>query len=327
VAESKQMNMIQALNDALDLYMDREEAAVILGEDVGLFGGVFRVTQGLQEKYGSERVFDTPLAEAGIVGMAMGMALNELKPIAEIQFADFIFPAFDQIVSELAKYRYRSGGQYTPKVVIRAPYGGGIRGGHYHSQSPEAYFAHTPGLRVTLPSNPYQAKGLLLGALECPDPVIFLEPKRLYRASKGDVPSDYYTLPLDHARIVRPGGDATLVAYGAMVSVAQEAVTRAEGEGYDVELVDLVSVAPYDLETVLRSVEKTGRLVVAHEAPRSCGFGAELIAAAQEHAFTSLEAPPRRVTGLDTPFPFTLEEHYLPNADRILFELREVIEY
>jgi 2-oxoisovalerate dehydrogenase E1 component beta subunit len=303
MTESKQLNMIQALNDALDLYMEREEAAVILGEDVGLFGGVFRVTQGLQEKYGSERVFDTPLAEAGIVGMAIGMALNELKPIVEIQFADFIFPAFDQIVSELAKYRYRSGEQYAPKVVIRTPYGGGIRGGHYHSQSPEAYFAHTPGLRVTLPSNPYQAKGLLLGALECRDPVIFLEPKRLYRASKADVPSEYYTLPLDRASIVRPGSDATLVAYGAMVPVAQEAVTRAEGE------------------------EKTGRLVVVHEAPRTCGFGAELIAGVQERAFTSLEAPPRRVTGFDTPFPYTLEEHYLPSADRILFELREVIEY
>jgi 2-oxoisovalerate dehydrogenase E1 component beta subunit len=327
MTESKQLNMIQALNDALDLYMEREEAAVILGEDVGLFGGVFRVTQGLQEKYGSERVFDTPLAEAGIVGMAIGMALNELKPIVEIQFADFIFPAFDQIVSELAKYRYRSGEQYAPKVVIRTPYGGGIRGGHYHSQSPEAYFAHTPGLRVTLPSNPYQAKGLLLGALECRDPVIFLEPKRLYRASKADVPSEYYTLPLDRASIVRPGSDATLVAYGAMVSVAEEAVTRAEGEGYDVELVDLVSVAPYDLATVLRSVEKTGRLVVVHEAPRTCGFGAELIAGVQERAFTCLEAPPRRVTGFDTPFPYTLEEHYLPSADRILFELREVIEY
>lgn len=325
--ESKQLNLIQALNEALDLYLEREEDAVILGEDVGLFGGVFRVTQGLQEKYGSERVFDTPLAEAGIVGMAIGMALNGLRPIAEIQFADFIFPAFDQIVNELAKYRYRSGEQYAPKVVIRTPYGGGIRGGHYHSQSPEAFFAHTPGLRVVLPSNPYQAKGLLLAALEGRDPVIFLEPKRLYRASKGEVPSDYYTLPLDRANVVRPGADATLVAYGSMVPIAQEAATLAEGEGYDVELIDLVSVAPYDLDTVLRSVEKTGRLVVVHEAPRTCGFGAELVAAVQERAFDRLEAPLRRVTGFDTPFPYTLEAHYLPTADRILFELREVIEY
>jgi 2-oxoisovalerate dehydrogenase E1 component beta subunit len=327
MAEAQQLNMIQALNQALDLYLEREDAAVVLGEDVGLFGGVFRVTSGLQEKYGSERVFDTPLAEAGIVGMAIGMALAGLKPVVEIQFADFIFPAFDQIVNELAKYRYRSGGQYSPKVVIRSPYGGGIRGGHYHSQSPEAYFAHTPGLRVVIPSDSYQAKGLLLGAFESRDPVVFLEPKRLYRASKGEVPTEYYTLPLDRANVARTGVDATLVAYGAMLQLAREAAALAEGEGYDVELIDLVSVAPYDLETVLRSVEKTGRLVVVHEAPRTCGFGAELLAAVQERAFTRLEAPLRRVAGFDTPFPYTLEDHYLPSADRILYELRQTIEY
>jgi 2-oxoisovalerate dehydrogenase E1 component beta subunit len=327
MAEAKQLNLIQALNQALDLYLEREPAAVVLGEDVGLFGGVFRVTAGLQQKYGPERVFDTPLAEAGIVGMAIGMALAELEPVVEIQFADFIYPAFDQIVNELAKYRYRSGGQYAPKLVIRAPYGGGIRGGHYHSQSPEAYFAHTPGLRVVIPSNPYRAKGLLLAALECRDPVIFLEPKRLYRASKGEVPSDYYTLPLDRAVTLRRGQDATLVAWGAMVPVAQEAAALAEGEGYDVEVLDLVSVAPYDLASVLRSVSKTGRLLVVHEAPRTCGFGAELLAAVQEHAFAKLEAPLRRITGFDTPFPYALEDHYLPSAERLLFELREIIEY
>ena len=234
MADTVQLNLIQALNQALDLYLEREKSAVILGEDVGLFGGVFRVTSGLQEKHGSERVFDTPLAEAGIIGMAIGMALAELRPIVEIQFADFVFPAFDQIVNELAKYRYRSGGQYTPKVVIRMPYGGGIRGGLYHSQSPEAYFAHTPGLRVVIPSGPRQAKGLLLGALECPDPVIFLEPKRIYRASRGDVPTEYYTLPIDRAEVVRQGVDVTLVAYGAMLPIAQVAAMRAEGEGSDV---------------------------------------------------------------------------------------------
>lgn len=327
MAESKRKNMIQALNQALDQYLEREPLAVILGEDVGLFGGVFRVTQGLQQKHGSDRVFDTPLAEAGIVGMAIGMALADLKPIVEIQFADFIYPAFDQITNELAKYRYRSAGQYTPKVLLRTPYGGGIRGGHYHSQSPEAYFAHTPGLRVLVPSSPYQAKGLLLGALECRDPVVFLEPKRLYRASRGEVPEDYYTLPLARAEVAREGSDVTLVAWGSMLPICQEAATLAEGEGYDVELIDLISIAPYDLDTVLRSVERTGRLCVAHEAPRSCGFGAELVAAVQEHAFTRLEAPLRRVTGFDTPFPYTLEDHYLPSADRILFELRELIEY
>jgi 2-oxoisovalerate dehydrogenase E1 component beta subunit len=272
-------------------------------------------------------VFDTPLAEAGIVGMAIGMALGGLKPIVEIQFADFIYPAFDQIVNELAKYRYRSGGQYAPKVVIRAPYGGGIRGGHYHSQSPEAYFAHTPGLRVVLPSGPYQAKGLLLAALESRDPVIFLEPKRLYRAAKAEVPVEYYSVPLDRADVVRSGSDATLVAYGSMLPIALEAAQHAEGEGYDVEVVDLVSVAPYDLETVLRSIEKTGRMLVVHEAPQTCGFGAELVAAVQEHAFARLEAPLRRIGGFDLPFPYTLESHYLPSAERIVFELRELIEY
>jgi 2-oxoisovalerate dehydrogenase E1 component beta subunit len=327
MAEIQQLNMIQALNNALDQYMEREDLAVILGEDVGLFGGVFRVTSGLQAKYGTERVFDTPLAEAGIVGMAIGMALNGLKPIVEIQFADFIFPAFDQIVNELAKYRYRSGGQYAPKVLVRVPYGGGIRGGHYHSQSPEAYFAHTPGLRVVIPSGAYQAKGLLLAGLESRDPVIFLEPKRIYRASKADVPMEYYTLPLDRSNVVRVGTDATLVAYGAMITVAREAAALAEGEGYDIELIDLVSIAPYDLKTVARSVEKTGRMVVVQEAPRTCGFAGELLATVQEHAFTCLEAPLKRVTGMDIPFPYILEDHYMPDAERILFSLREVIEY
>jgi 2-oxoisovalerate dehydrogenase E1 component beta subunit len=327
VAETRQLNMIQALNEALDLYLEREPNAVVLGEDVGFFGGVFRVTQGLQQKYGPERVFDTPLAEAGIVGMAIGMALAELKPVCEIQFADFIYPAFDQIVNELAKYRFRSGGQYAPKVVIRAPYGGGIRGGHYHSQSPEAYFAHTPGLRVVFPSGAYQAKGLLLSALEARDPVLFLEPKRIYRASRGEVPAGYYTLPLDRANVVRPGRDATLVAYGSMIPFALEAAGLAEAEGYDVEVIDLVSVAPYDVATVLRSVEKTGRMLVVHEAPQTCGFGAELVAAVQERAFLRLEAPLRRLAGFDTPFPYTLEEHYLPQAERMFYELVDLIEY
>lgn len=327
MAETGTLNMIQALNDALDQYMERDDDAVILGEDVGHFGGVFRVTSGLQEKYGSERVFDTPLAEAGIVGMAIGMGLGGLRPIVEIQFADFIFPAFDQIVNELAKYRYRSGGQYAPRVLIRTPCGGGIRGGLYHSQSPEAYFAHTPGLRVVVPSGPYEAKGLLLGALECADPVIFLEPKRLYRSAKDEIPLDYYTLPLERARVVRKGEDLTLVAWGAMLQTCQEAVALAEGEGYDVELIDLQSLAPYDLRSLVRSVERTGRMVVAHEAPMTCGFGAELVAAVQAACFDFLKAPLQRITGFDTPFPYTLEDHYLPNADRIARELARTIEY
>jgi len=324
---AKTLNMIQALNDALDVYMQREPNAVILGEDVGQFGGVFRVTSGLQKKYGSERVFDTPLAEAGIVGMAIGMALNGLRPIVEIQFADFIFPAFDQIVSELAKYRYRSGGQYTPKVLIRTPYGGGIRGGHYHSQSPEVYFAHTPGLRIVVPSGPYEAKGLLLAALDCPDPVIFFEPKRIYRASKAEVPSGDYALPLGKASIVREGSDATLVAWGSLLPICAEAAALAAGQGYAVELIDLASLIPYDLETITASVTKTGRLIVVQEAPQTCGFAAELIAALQEAAFPYLEAPLARVCGFDTPFPYTLESHYLPSAKRIVYKLRELMEY
>lgn len=325
--ELRQANMIQALNDALDIYMGREESAVLLGEDVGAFGGVFRVTEGLQAKYGAERVVDTPLAEAGIVGTAIGIALAGMKPIAEVQFADFVYPAFDQIVNELSKYRYRSGGQYAAPVVIRMPYGGGIRGGHYHSQSPEAYFAHTPGLKVVVPSGPYDAKGLLLAALDCPDPVIFMEPKRVYRSLKEEVPRDYYTVPLEKAAVVREGRDATLVAYGAMVPVAREAALRAEDEGYDVEVIDLRTLLPYDLRTVLHSVEKTGRLVVVHEAARTCGFAAELIAEAQEKAFTRLLAPLARVTGFDTPFPYTLEDYYLPGAERVLDALVRAIEF
>ena len=325
--ELVEMNMIQALNDAMDIHMQREANAIIMGEDVGGFGGVFRVTEGLQQKYGTQRVFDTPLAEAGIVGTAIGMALNGLQPIVEIQFADFVFPAFDQIVNEAAKYRYRSGGQYGIKMVIRMPYGGGIRGGHYHSQSPEAYFAHTPGLRVIIPSGPYEAKGLLLAALDCPDPVIFLEPKKVYRTIKDNVPKAYYTIPLEKATVVREGRDATLVAYGAMMEVARSAVLLAEGEGYDVELIDLLSILPYDLKTVLASVEKTGRLVVIQEAPRTCGFAAELLAEVQQRVFTRLQAPLQRIAGFDTPFPYTLEDHYLPGKQRVLDVLIKTIEF
>ena len=325
--ELRQANMIQALNDALDTWMGREETAVLLGEDVGAFGGVFRVTEGLQARYGAERVVDAPLAEAGIVGTAIGIALGGMKPIVEVQFADFVYPAFDQIVNELAKYRYRSGGQYAPKVVIRMPYGGGIRGGHYHSQSPEAYFVHTAGLRVVVPSGPYDAKGLLLAALDSPDPVIFLEPKRIYRSLKEAVPRDWYTVPLEQAAVVREGRDATLVAYGAMLQEARQAAALAEGEGYDVEVIDLRTLLPYDIRTVLRSVEKTGRLVVVHEAPRTGGFAAELIAEVQERAFTRLQAPLVRLTGLDTPFPYALEEAYLPGAERVLDALVRTIEF
>jgi 2-oxoisovalerate dehydrogenase E1 component beta subunit len=321
------MNVIQAVNDALRVEMRKDPDVVVLGEDVGKFGGVFRATQGLQEEFGADRVIDTPLAEGGIIGTAVGMALYGLKPVPEIQFADFIFPAFDQIVNEAAKYRYRSGGQYECPLVIRTPYGGGIRGGHYHSQSPEALFVHTPGLKVVVPSNPYDAKGLLISAIRDRDPVIFFEPKRVYRAAKGDVPQGEYALPLGKAAVTREGRQVTLVAWGAMWHEADQAAREAEAEGIDCEVIDLRSLQPLDVDTIATSVRKTGRAVVVHEAPRTCGFGAELVALIQERCFLSLEAPIARVTGFDTPFPYTLEMEYLPRAPRILKALREVVSF
>ena len=310
-------NIIQAVNDALRLEMRRNQQVVVLGEDIGKFGGVFRATSGLQEEFGAERVMDTPLAEAGIIGTAIGMALYGLRPVAEIQFADFIFPAFDQIVNELAKFRYRSGGEYPCPVVIRTPYGGGIRGGHYHSQSPEAYFAHTPGLKVVIPSNPYDAKGLLLTALREEDPVIILEPKRVYRASKGEVPEGDYTVPFGQAKIVRPGQGVTVLCYGSMVHTVQEALDKHGAGDFDPEVIDLRSIVPLDTDTILTSVRKTGRVVIVQEAPKTAGFGAELSAIIAEKALLHLEAPIARVCGLDTPFPYTLELEYLPSPERV----------
>jgi pyruvate dehydrogenase E1 component beta subunit len=322
------VNMIQALNDALKLEMRRDPRVVILGEDVGKLGGVFRVSVDLLKEFGPDRVMDTPLAEAGIIGTAIGMALYGLRPVPEIQFIDFIFPAFDQIVNELAKYRYRSGGQYSCPVVIRTPYGGGIRGGHYHSQSPEALFIHTPGLKVVIPSNPYDAKGLLLSAIRDEDPVIFMEPKRIYRASKGEVPEGEYTVPLGKAGISQEGKDVTLLAYGAMLHTVNEAVDAIDKEdGTSCEVIDLRTLVPLDTKTIIESVQKTGRAVVVHEAPKTCGFGAELIALINEKAFLNLQAPPVRVTGFDTPFPYTLEHEYLPDVGRIREAVQQVMSY
>jgi 2-oxoisovalerate dehydrogenase E1 component beta subunit len=321
------MNVIQAVNDALRLEMRRDPDVVVLGEDVGKFGGVFRATQGLQDEFGADRVIDTPLAEGGIVGTAVGMALYGMRPVPEIQFADFIFPAFDQIVNEVAKYRYRSGGQYACPMVIRTPYGGGIKGGHYHSQSPEAYFVHTAGLKVVVPATPYDAKGLLTSAIRDPDPVIFFEPKRVYRAAKGEVPAGEYEVPLGKAKVTREGSQVTVVAWGAMWHEADRAAKEAESEGIDCEVLDLRSLQPLDLDAIVASVTKTGRAVIVHEAPRTCGFGAELVALVQERCFLRLEAPIVRVTGFDTPFPYTLENEYLPRAPRILKALREVVAY
>jgi 2-oxoisovalerate dehydrogenase E1 component beta subunit len=319
--------MVQAVNDALRLELKRDPRVVLLGEDIGKVGGVFRVTQDLQKEFGPDRVIDTPLSEGGIIGAAIGMALYGLRPVPEIQFSDFIFPAFDQIVSELAKFRYRSGGEFPAKMVIRTPVGGGIRGGHYHSQSPEAYFIHTPGLKVVCPSNPYDAKGLLLASLRDPDPVLFFEPKRVYRAARSEVPEGDYTVPLSQAKVVRPGQHVTVLAWGAMLYEAIEAANQAAALGVDTEVVDLRTLWPVDIDTIIASVKKTGRVVVVHEAPKTCGFGAELIALINEKAFLHLEAPPVRVTGYDTPFPYTLEMDYLPLAGRILPALIETARY
>ncbi len=322
-----QMNIIQAVNDALKLEMRRDDRVVVLGEDVGKFGGVFRATSGLFDEFGGERVIDTPLAEAGIIGAAIGMALYGLRPVPEIQFADFIYPAYDQIVNELAKFRYRSGGQYPAPMVIRTPYGGGIRGGHYHSQSPEAYFCHTPGLKVVIPADPYEAKGLLLSAIREEDPIIFMEPKRVYRASRADVPEGDYTIPLGQARIVREGRHVTVIAYGAMLHTVLEAVEPAAAAGIELEVVDLRTLVPLDVDTIVTSVKKTGRAVVVHEAPRTCGYGAEIIATIQERAMLHLEGPILRVTGFDTPFPYTLEHEYLPDAPRVLEAVKRAMEF
>ncbi len=321
------MTLIQAINAALAGEMERNPAVVLLGEDIGKHGGVFRATEGLWERFGPERVMDTPLAEAGILGMAIGMALNGLRPVAEIQFADFIYPAFDQIVSELAKFRYRSAGQFPAPVVIRAPSGGGIKGGLYHSQSPEAYFVHTAGLTVVMPSTPADGKGLLVSAMRSPDPVIFLEPKALYRTAKGEVPEGEYDVPLGKAHTVREGTDVSVITYGAMVPVAEGAAAEAEKEGVSVEITDLRTLWPLDVEAVDRSVQKTGRAMVLHEAPRTCGFGAELATLVQERSFLHLKAPVSRVTGFDTPFPYAMEKIYLPDVRRTLDALRGVLTF
>jgi pyruvate dehydrogenase E1 component beta subunit len=321
------MNIIEAVRSALQLQMRADPRVIVLGEDIGKFGGVFRATSGLYDEFGSDRVIDTPLAEAGIIGTAIGMALYGLRPVPEIQFGDFIFPAFDQIVNELAKFRYRSGGQYTCPVVIRTPVGGGIRGGHYHSQSPEALFIHTPGLKIVAPSNPYDAKGLLLASMRQNDPVLFMEPKRIYRASRGEVPDDDYTIELGQASIVTEGTQVTLLAWSGMVSIAADAQKKAADAGISVEVVDLRTLMPFDIDTILASVKKTGRCVIVHEAPRTCGFGAELIASIQERAIEYLESPILRVTGLDTPFPYSLEHEYMPNADRVLTAIRQTLEW
>ena len=320
-----ELNLVQAINRTLRDAMRDDPNVLLLGEDIGVNGGVFRATEGLFQEFGADRVIDTPLSETGIVGAAIGMALYGLKPVAEIQFLDFIYPAFDQIVSELAKFRYRSGGQYPAHVVIRSPYGGGIKGGLYHSQSTEAYFCHTAGIKVVVPSTPADARGLLLSAIDDEDPVLFLEPKRIYRSLTGEVPDGAARVPFGRARIVREGSDVSLFAYGAMVPPTAEAAERLARDGVSAEVIDLRSLVPLDEAAVIASVEKTGRAVIVHEAARFCGFGAELAALLAEKALYSLKAPIARVTGFDTPFPYALENVYLPNADRIAHAARSAV--
>ncbi len=319
------LNMIQALNEALHEEFKRNPSLVTFGEDAGAFGGVFRVTSGLQEKFGEERCFDTPLCEQGIIGFGIGMAQKGLKPVCEIQFVDYIYPAFDQILNELAKMRYRTANQYSASLVIRTPYGGGIHGGHYHSQSPEALFLHMPGLFVVIPSGPYDAKGLLISAMRANDPVLFMEPKRIYRSVKEEVPSEEYEVPIGQAKVAKMGHDITLVGWGAQHHQNMEAALALEKEDVHVEVIDLRSLNPLDVPTLVCSVEKTGRCVIAHEAPKTQGFGAELCSILMEKCFYSLKGPVKRCCGLDTPFPNALESEYLPDAYKVIQAIRETL--
>jgi 2-oxoisovalerate dehydrogenase E1 component beta subunit len=329
-APTRRLNMIEAINDALDIMLERDANVIITGEDVGYFGGVFRATAGLQQRHGKTRVFDTPISECGIIGVAVGMSAYGLRPVPEIQFADYIYPGLDQLISEAARLRYRSAGEFVAPITVRAPFGGGIFGGQTHSQSPEALFTHVAGLKTVVPATPHDAKGLLIAAIEDNDPVIFFEPKRIYNGpfdgyydrpatpwSKHDgsvVPEGYYAIPLGKARIVREGSALTVLAYGTMIHVA-EAVLREKG--VNAEIIDLRTLVPLDIEAVEKSVEKTGKCLVIHEATRTSGFGAELAALVQERCFYHLEAPVERVTGFDTPYPHSLEWAYFPGPVRI----------
>jgi 2-oxoisovalerate dehydrogenase E1 component beta subunit len=333
------MNMIQAINSAMDVMLTRNPDVLVFGEDVGYFGGVFRATDGLQKKHGIQRCFDTPIGESGIVATAIGMGAYGLRPVVEIQFADYIYPAYDQIVSEAARLRYRSAADFTSPITLRSPYGGGIFGGQTHSQSPEALFTHVCGLKTVIPSNPYDAKGLLIASIEDDDPVMFFEPKRIYNGPfdghhdkpvsawnkhpASDVPDGYYTVPLGKAGIARAGEAVTVLAYGTMVHVS---LAAAADTGIDAEVIDLRTIWPVDMETIMQSVEKTGRCVIVHEATKTSGFGAELSALVQENCFYHLEAPVLRVTGWDTPYPHAFEWQYFPGPQRIGDAMRRVLE-
>lgn len=332
------MNMIQAINSAMDVMMDRDPMVVVMGEDVGFFGGVFRATAGLQQKYGKNRVFDTPITECGIIGVAVGMGAYGLRPVPEIQFADYIYPALDQLVSEAARLRYRSAGEFIAPMTVRSPFGGGIFGGQTHSQSPEGIFTHCSGIKTVIPATPYDAKGLLIAAIEDNDPTIFFEPKRIYNGpfdghydtpatswaghADAQVPTGYYRIPLGKARIAREGGALTILCYGTMVHVVANTVAML---GIDAEIVDLRSLVPLDIDTIEASVRKTGRCLIVHEATRTSGFGAELLSQVQERCFYHLEAPIARVTGFDTPYPHSLEWAYFPGPVRIREAINKIM--
>jgi pyruvate dehydrogenase E1 component beta subunit len=321
-------NMVEAINRGLMEEMEKDSSVMILGEDVGKEGGVFRVTDGLQAKFGPDRVVDTPLAESAIVGTAFGLAVKGLRPVAEIQFEGFLAPAMDQIMSHICRIRTRSRGRFTCPMVIRSPWGGGIRAPEHHSDSPEAIFAHTPGIKVVIPSGPYDAKGLIVSAIRDPDPVLFFEPKRIYRAIKEEVPDGEYTVPIGQAKVIREGSDVTVISWGAMLREVLRVAEMIDKEGVKLEVIDLRTISPMDETTFLESVRKTGRAVVVHEAPRTCGLGAEIIARINEKALLSLAAPVERITGFDTVVPLMkLENHYLPNAERILRGIRKVMAF
>ncbi len=326
-AETRTINLIQGVTEALAEELERDERVVVFGEDVGARGGVFMATAGLQERFGKKRVFDTPLSEASIVGAAVGMAARGLRPVAEIQFADYIGPAFDQLLSQAAKIRYRSGGQFTAPMVIRTPSGGGVKGGHHHSQSPESYYAHMAGIKVVMPSTPYDAKGLLKAAIRGDDPVMYFEPKRLYRASKGEVPSHDFTVKIGEAAVRRVGSDLSLIGYGGVMPDLEKAADALAAEGVSVEVIDLRSLVPWDRPRVLESVEKTGRAVLVSEAPRTANFMGEVAYVIQEQAFDYLSAPVGQVAGFDIPYPYVQDKIYLPGANRIVAACVRALNY
>lgn len=324
----KVMNMVQAINDALDIKLKEDNNIVVYGEDVGFEGGVFRVTEGLQQKYGEDRVFDSPLAESAIVGTAVGMAVAGLRPVVEMQFCGFVYPAFNQIISHAARMHNRTRGKYRTPMVIRFPYGGGINALEHHSESMESLYAHIPGIKVVIPSTPYDAKGLLISAIESDDTIIFMEPKRIYRAIKQEVPEEKFTLPIGKAKVLQQGTDVTVVAYGAMIREAQKALVLAKNAGISVELIDLRTVYPVDRDTIAASVRKTGRIAIVTEEPVSFGATAEIASIAMEEAFLSLEAPPKRIGGFDTIVPLPKGEHfYMQSPEKIFYEIEKLVKF